>query len=385
MLNMFIDKQSKKQNEEYTKLLNLVGSLSNLFSDSSVPYLYYRVAENVFCKAFEADNLSRSDCSIDARKNQEGLGLKTFLENNGKTFQKIAEFNKSRDVYRKHEKNPEQLMKIISELRNKRLSTTRALHNVDNMIYHCVTRLERKMYIYEQPMDLIKVDKLKLKGAGKNSVKFTDGINEYNFNISKSTLLKRFVTKNPLEIKVNILDNPFDLLQKFMEENESILKPSGVSGLPSVFLPLYSMQGGKHVPQGSGLNGWNAGGRKRKEREVYIPVPIWIHEVFKGFFPGVDKPFNLHLPNKQVLNAKMCQTAKKGTKWGKAVMSNPNTALGEWLLDEVLKVKPGKLVTYRMLEEIGIDSVEITKIDDENYMIDFKDIGAYEEFEDHFG
>jgi len=100
MLNMFIDKQSKKQNEEYTKLLNLVGSLSNLFSDSSVPFLYYRVAENVFCKAFEADNLSRSDCSIDARKNQEGLGRKTFLENNGKTFQKIAEFNKSRDVCR---------------------------------------------------------------------------------------------------------------------------------------------------------------------------------------------------------------------------------------------------------------------------------------------
>lgn len=382
---MFIDKQSKIQKEEYTKLLNLVGSLSNLFSDSGVPYLYYRVAENVFCKAFEADNLSRSDCSIDARKQEEGLGLKTFLENNGRTFQKIAEFNKSRDIYRKHEKNPEKLMKIISELRNRRLDTTRALHNVDNMIYHCVTRLERKMYIFEQPMDLIKVDKLKLKGAGKNSVKFTDGLNEYNFNISKSTLLKRFITKKPLVINVNILDDPFDLLQKFMEENEGILKPSGALEMPSVFLPLYSMQGVKHVPKGSGLNGWNAGGRKRKDREVYIPVPIWIHEAFKGFFPDADKPFNLHLPNKQVLDAKMCQTAKKGTRWGKAVMSNPNTALGEWLLDEVLKVKSGKLVTYRMLEEIGIDSVEVTKIDDENYMIDFKDIGAYEEFEDHFG
>lgn len=381
---MFIDKQSKIQRENYIKLLNLVGSLSNLFSDSSVPYLYYRVAENVFCKAFEADNLSRSDCSIDARKVEIGIGLKTFLENNGKTFQKIAEFNKSRDVYRKHEKNPEKLMNVISELRNRRINTTKSLHGVDEMIYHCVTRLERKMYIYEQPMELIRIDKLKLRGAGNNSVKFTDGINEYNFNISKSTLLKRFVTKSPLEIKVNILDDPFDLLQKFVEENEEIFEPSKVAGLPSVFLPLYSMKGGKHVPERSGLNGWNAGGRARKDREVYIPVPIWIHETFKDFFPDVDKPFNLRLPNKKTLNAKMCQTAKKGAKWGKAVMSNPNTALGEWLLDEVLKVKPGKLVTYNLLEEIGIDSVEITKIDEEDFVIDFKDIGSYEEFEDRF-
>jgi hypothetical protein len=40
-----------------------------LFSESSTPYLYYRSAENVYCRAFVADNLARSDVSVDAVKN----------------------------------------------------------------------------------------------------------------------------------------------------------------------------------------------------------------------------------------------------------------------------------------------------------------------------
>ena len=50
--------------------------------------------ENIFCISFGANNLSRSDISVDAGKNGIGIGLKTFLQSNGKTFQKVAEFNK---------------------------------------------------------------------------------------------------------------------------------------------------------------------------------------------------------------------------------------------------------------------------------------------------
>ena len=68
---MFLDKQSKNQVEYYERLLKAVGSLSNLFSESPEPYLASRATENLFCKAFGAENLSRSDASADASKEYE--------------------------------------------------------------------------------------------------------------------------------------------------------------------------------------------------------------------------------------------------------------------------------------------------------------------------
>ena len=42
-------------------VLRVIGSLSKLSTDGDIPYLYYRMAENIFCKAFQAMNLARSD------------------------------------------------------------------------------------------------------------------------------------------------------------------------------------------------------------------------------------------------------------------------------------------------------------------------------------
>lgn len=95
---MFLQNQSEKNKNLYIQLLKAVGSLSRLNTDSKIPYLYYRSAENIFCKAFEADNLSRSDCSVDARFGDIGIGLKTFLYGNGSSYQKVAEFNKDRNL-----------------------------------------------------------------------------------------------------------------------------------------------------------------------------------------------------------------------------------------------------------------------------------------------
>lgn len=39
-----------KNNKEYFSLLELMARLSNLFSDSSIPFLHYRITENLFCK-----------------------------------------------------------------------------------------------------------------------------------------------------------------------------------------------------------------------------------------------------------------------------------------------------------------------------------------------
>ena len=75
---MFFDSQPEASRKNYERFLKITGSLSNLFSDSRVPYLYYRVAEKIFCKAFSAEDLSRSDVSADAKKESLGIGLKTF-------------------------------------------------------------------------------------------------------------------------------------------------------------------------------------------------------------------------------------------------------------------------------------------------------------------
>lgn len=66
MSNIFLDTQSEIIKDKYIKLIKIMGSLSRLYSQSNVPYLNYRVSENLFCRSFQAKNLSRSDISADA-------------------------------------------------------------------------------------------------------------------------------------------------------------------------------------------------------------------------------------------------------------------------------------------------------------------------------
>jgi len=57
---MFYSNQQNINKKQYQQFLSIVGSISNLFSDSNVPYLYYRIAEKLFCRAFDAEDLSRN-------------------------------------------------------------------------------------------------------------------------------------------------------------------------------------------------------------------------------------------------------------------------------------------------------------------------------------
>jgi hypothetical protein len=381
---MFYDIQETCFQKEYQLLLRIIGSLSKLSTDGNIPYLYYRMAENIFCKAFRATNLARSDISIDASKEQYGIGLKTFLYKNGCCVEKIAEFNKQRNLFSSGENNNiKDLIKTISYLRNERITTTVDISGVkiSKLLYHCVVRQKENFILYETPMELIDIDKIcHIKKTSNNTVYFDDEKNEYCFNISKSTLFKKFYVKKLAEFDVPILNNPYDVLYKllsyqsktgvFVEKNQIVEK---------IILPLYSIKGGiKIVPQKSGLNQWNAGGRERDPNEVYIPIPAWIHRLFPRFFPDRDTPFILKLPDNFTLSAKVCQEGSK------ALMTNPNTDLGKWLLRKVLRVKEGKLFTYNILEIKGIDSVEISKNAENIYYINFKELGAYEEFKNNY-
>jgi hypothetical protein len=83
----------KLNNGNYIDLLSAMAKLSGLFSDSNIPYINYRVVENIFCMCFNANNLSRSDTAFDAEINSIGIGLKTFICDKSYSNEKVAEFN----------------------------------------------------------------------------------------------------------------------------------------------------------------------------------------------------------------------------------------------------------------------------------------------------
>ena len=386
MTEKFFFKQDEESRKLYTDLLKMMGLLSNLFAESKNPFLYYRAMENIFCKAFHADNLSRSDVSADAGKNGIGIGLKTFLQNNGNTFQKIAEFNK--ESYLLRDLTGTDLVRMVSEMRNQRIESTMRICNLYDMMYHLVTRSNKYMAIYEEHMDLININNIKITQTNNTTIHFTDSLHDYSFSLSKSTLLKRFDTTDKRKIlgfDVEVLADPYDFLLNI--KNGKISKTELNATLNDsddfidyIVLPLYSPRT-KQVEERSGLNQWNAGGRPRSENEVYISIPSWIHQKKKDFFTynsdeNKTNPFDVKLPNGKIISMRVAQQK------GKALMSNPNSALGEWILRDILELKPKVLVTKEILDMIGIDSVKLSKTGDGRYYLDFLKSGSYEEFEE---
>lgn len=364
----------KEQEIYYARVLKILGSLTNLFSDSKVPYLNYRVTENLFCKAFNAKNLSRSDVSADASINNKGIGIKTFVNGNGKSMQKVAEFNKDNINFRNL--GPAEIVKKVSELRNERIQTTKRIYGLNEMIYHCIVRSEQIIEVFECNMDLVDINKINNIKVSNSTITFNDSINEYSFNRTKSTLYKRFITKKViLSTDVKIIDDPFEVLEEKFLEVKTVYYKNEIKENPYVILPLFSMdKTGNKVHEKSGLNQWNASGRKRDPNEIYIPIPKWIHQRFTGFFLSREEPFKLLLPDGTMLEAKVCQDGSK------ALMTKHNADLGKWLLRKVLNLKPQELLTYKKLTDIGLDSVIIQRIDGKTYTIDFRPIGTYEKF-----
>lgn len=367
---MIFEKFSEDEVEEYSDMIRAVCSLSNLFSNSDKPYLDYRLAENIYCRCFNATNLSRSDCSIDARVGNVGVGIKTFLDNTNS--QKIAEFNRDREKYKDLEDG--EVVRAISALRNERLDFTKRTYGADRTIYHCLVRGTGSVNIIENPMSRIDIDNIAEIKTKKNVISFTDGLCEYSFNQSKSTLYKRFDQTYPLlAIDVEIFDDPFEMIKNMFSVGYQATKKAPERD--SIVLPLYSIRHEKrYVPEKSGLNQWNASGRRRSHDEVYIPIPRRIHNMHPEFFPERYIEFKLRLPdNVTVLSAKVCQDS------GKALMTNPNSALGDWILRNVLKVPEGVLVTYDLLEQLGINAVVLYKNDFLDYSIDFTYTEIYDE------
>lgn len=363
-----------QDNNKYFMMLSLMGKLSNLFSESNVPFIHYRVTENLFCKYFGADNLSRTDTAYDAKIGTLGVGIKTFTFKTGVSTEKIAEFNSLSSHLSKF--SGINLARELGKCRNERMLVANNLYNIDEATYHIIGRKEHALEIFNTPYEFVDVDAIRLLSDNEKSLHFTDGVNVYNFNRSKSVLMKRFERPEVFtEIPVEILEDPYQLLESLFcrDLKDLTIKPDSRG---CVILPLYSTRSkDKEVPEKSGLNQWNAGGRARHEDEVYIPVPKEIHNNMPNFFPERHVEFTLRLPDGEILSAKMCQSDSKG------LMSNPNRALGHWILRKVLRLKPDTLVTKEHLDKAGFDSLIVYKNTTLDYSIDVCYSSNYSEFQ----
>lgn len=363
-------------NGDYLKLLSSVSKLSGLFSESSIPFINYRVAENIFCRSFDAGNLSRSDTAFDANYNSIGVGLKTFTCNSNSSTEKVAEFNSLSRVL--SEFKGEDLAIKLGEFRNDRINLANRLYNIESSIYHIVARKEKELLLFETDYDLIDINNINSVKDNKASLQFEDGKNFYSFNYSKSTLFRKFIIpQDAYHLPIDIIEDPYTLLLDIFNGKTEFRNATNklVKGENFVVLPLYGFKNKeKFIFEKSGLNQWNAGGRERDLGEVYIPIPAELHRKYPGFFPPRDEIFNLQIPSGDIFTSKVCQENSK------ALMTNPNRALSDWLLRKVLQLKEGELATIEKLDKLGFDSVIIIKDGIGNFKIDIMKTNSFNEF-----
>lgn len=366
----------KLNNGNYIDLLSAMAKLSGLFSDSNIPYINYRVVENIFCMCFNANNLSRSDTAFDAEINSIGIGLKTFICDKSYSNEKVAEFNSLSNEINKY--RGKDLAIKLGEYRNNRIDLAKRLYNIESSLYHIVARKENELILFETDYDKIDINSISNVKESKSSIQFEDSLNSYTFNYSKSTLFRKFILPNNTKnIPIEIIENPYELILSLFKDKKIIHSKSKLDkGINYVVLPLYGYKKNneRYVFEKSGLNQWNASGRTRNPGEIYIPIPIEIHHKYPSFFPNRDTPFNLTIPTGQKFIASVCQENRK------ALMTNPNKDISDWLLRKVLNLAEGELATIEKFDKLGFDSVIIYKVDDKNYKIDILKTNSYEEF-----
>lgn len=433
MANIIWDNFSNEEKQEYIRFIKIFGALSGLFKDNKEgvnakkPYLYYRNHEQLFARVFDVEDLTRKDSAFDVLgiwgEERVGIGLKTWIHTNDKTYQKVAEFNKLAPVVLAplmENGTPEQVVRKVAELRNERIMLDKRLHGTNKDVYHFITRDDDTMNIVETQYDLIDIESLELIKTDGKVYSFKDKLHNYKFYKSKSVLLEEFdASKSEIIEKIPITqyDDPFELIKMItipgdnMNEIEnkgisvnidkhsySVMEQSDSSygnnkNNSVIYLPLYQdKKEGRVVSECSGINMRHAKSKvkgsntPRPEYEIEVRISKWIHCIFPKFF-GIDalnddeiknkdlNDFDLCLPDGRVLRGRIKQES------GKSLQTNPQSALGEWILKDVLGLRNREdKVTIELLNELGIDSLKITKINDKKFKITVAETNAYEKF-----
>ena len=419
---------SKEEREEYIKFLQVYGALSNLFRQKHgdpIPYLDSKFQETIYAKVFNSQNVDIGNTPHDILSifgnDRIGIGLKTWM-NSKPSFQKVMQLKKYKseiDPYFK--KSDEELALKLSKIKNERMMIdyNRLGLSKDKNIYHYVTRDAGKFVIQETLYPLVDTNNLRSFKRTNTAFTWSDGHKTYKYTYGDSQIWQYFDSNkkdtNILnQFDVNIIDNPFDfLLKSYFNFTDEFKKIGEVSDTVEVYLPLYSYRD-KEVQFKGGLNAWNATSKNKNSNslrplnEVYIPIPSEFHKKNPDFFcPDIfeimqrqknyigdkkNKPqvrFHLQLPNGNRIPAFLTQGGMKGLQSGSLTEIDPKTgklygqsALGQWLLVDVLGLKERQPVTMEWLKRKGTDSVRLWRTKD-NYStihIDFAPIGSFEAF-----
>ncbi|MDL2283445.1 NgoFVII family restriction endonuclease [Odoribacter sp. OttesenSCG-928-G04] len=412
------------ERKEYIQFLQVYGALSNLFRQKQgelIPYLDSKFQETVYAKIFKSQNVDIGNTPHDVLSvfgnNRVGIGLKTWMGSRP-SFQKVMQLKRFQNEINSFRNNEESLAFKISEIKNEKMKSDyeRLGLSENNNIYHYITRDKGRFVINECAYPLIDVNKLRDFKLTPTAFSWSDGNKDYKYTFGDSQVWQMFdaTQKDTLlldQFDVKIIEDPFSFLLKAYFHFMDSAKESK-QDIVEVYLPLYSYNS-KEVEEKSGLNAWNAspknkgGSTPRPLNEVYIPIPREFHKKYPDFFvknifefeqirenykgDKENKPevrFYLQLPNGKRIPSLVTQSNMKGLQSGSNTEYDENgkrygqSALGQWLLVDVLGLKERKLVTREWLQMKGTDSVRLwrNKDDYSTINIDFAPIGAFEAF-----
>ena len=439
-------KEQQDEYKKFLQVYGSLSNLFRQKHGEPIPYLDSKFQETIYARVFSSENVDIGNTPHDILSvfgsERIGIGLKTWM-NSTPSYQKVMQLKRYKDDIMAQEHNPYDMVYVISSIKNERMKSDYNRLGLDenSNIYHYITRDAGSLVIQECTYPLIELDKITNVNRTDSSITWTDGIKNYKFTFGDSQIWQYFGDCRDStildKITVEIMEDPFTFLVKayeglgpsssemgrkilskaFMSSgNDTIAFPldkDASDNIVECFLPLYSFRS-KEVEQKSGLNAWNAAPKNplnptpRPLNEVYIPIPREFHNKYPDFFvknifefekmqseyTGVKKfkpeiRFTLVLPNGREIPALVTQDQHKGLQSGSLYKIDPNTgkifgqsALGQWLLVDVLGLDERILVTREWLAKKGIDSVRLwhKKGDYRRIYIDVAPYNSFENF-----
>jgi len=166
-----------------------------------------------------------------------------------------------------------------------------------------------------------------------------------------------------VEVKRNRVRKPIHITAKVDEQ--SIASPA--EPLVEVRLSLISRRG--IVEEKSGLNLWNANGRKRDVNEVYLPLPLSSIPLFENIFDTIQRglEFIAITHDKHEMRMKFKGSVKKNQMIPKQIASTPSESeFGDWILRRILNLEEGELVTVDILEKYGRTDISFSRLGTRN-------------------
>lgn len=439
-------KEQQDEYKKFLQVYGSLSNLFRQKHGEPIPYLDSKFQETIYARVFSSENVDIGNTPHDILSvfgsERIGIGLKTWM-NSTPSYQKVMQLKRYKDDIMAQEHNPYDMVYVISSIKNERMKSDYNRLGLDenSNIYHYITRDAGSLVIQECTYPLIELDKITNVNRTDSSITWTDGVKNYKFTFGDSQIWQYFGDSRDStildKITVEIMEDPFTFLVKAYESlgpsssemgrkilskafmssgNDTIgfpLDKDASDNIVECFLPLYSFRS-KEVEQKSGLNAWNAAPKNplnptpRPLNEVYIPIPREFHNKYPDFFvknifefekmqseyTGVKKfkpeiRFTLVLPNGREIPALVTQDQHKGLQSGSLDEKDPNTgklfgqsALGQWLLVDVLGLDKRIPVTRDWLAKKGIDSVRLwhKKGDYRRIYIDVAPYNSFENF-----